>query len=54
LRERLEAILALPPERRAALGEAARRAVEHRWSWKVVAARLLSPRQLDGALQMRK
>jgi glycosyltransferase involved in cell wall biosynthesis len=42
LRERLEAILALPPERRAAVGEAARRAVERRWSWKVVAARLLS------------
>jgi glycosyltransferase involved in cell wall biosynthesis len=43
LRERLEAILALPAERRAALGEAARRAVEHRWSWKAIAARLLSP-----------
>ncbi|MFL5942182.1 MAG: glycosyltransferase family 4 protein [Gaiellaceae bacterium] len=43
LRERLAAILALPPERRTALGLAARRAVEHRWSWHVVAARLLSP-----------
>jgi glycosyltransferase involved in cell wall biosynthesis len=41
LRERLEAILALPVERREDLGLAARRAVENRWSWKVVAARLL-------------
>jgi glycosyltransferase involved in cell wall biosynthesis len=41
LRERLEAILALPRERREELGLAARRAVERRWSWKVVAARLL-------------
>jgi glycosyltransferase involved in cell wall biosynthesis len=41
LRERLAAILALPSERRAALGLAARRAVERRWSWKVVATRLL-------------
>ncbi|HET9115650.1 MAG TPA: glycosyltransferase family 4 protein [Gaiellaceae bacterium] len=41
LRERLEAILALPAERRTELGLAARRAVERRWSWKVVAARLL-------------
>jgi glycosyltransferase involved in cell wall biosynthesis len=43
LRERLEAILGLPAERRAALGEAARRTVERRWSWKAIAARLLSP-----------
>jgi glycosyltransferase involved in cell wall biosynthesis len=43
LRERLEAILALPAARRTELGQAARRAVERRWSWKVVAARLLSP-----------
>jgi glycosyltransferase involved in cell wall biosynthesis len=43
LRERLAAILALPAERRRELGLAARRAVERRWSWKVVAARLLSP-----------
>ena len=41
LRERLAAILALPVERRRELGLAARRAVEKRWSWKVVAARLL-------------
>jgi glycosyltransferase involved in cell wall biosynthesis len=43
LRERLAAVLALPAERREALGLAARRAVEQRWSWQVVAARLLSP-----------
>jgi glycosyltransferase involved in cell wall biosynthesis len=41
LRERLGAILALPAERRRELGLAARRAVERRWSWSVVAARLL-------------
>jgi glycosyltransferase involved in cell wall biosynthesis len=41
LRERLGSILALPPERRRELGLAARRAVERRWSWQVVAARLL-------------
>jgi glycosyltransferase involved in cell wall biosynthesis len=41
LRERLEAILALPAGRREELGQAARRAVERRWSWTVVAARLL-------------
>jgi glycosyltransferase involved in cell wall biosynthesis len=41
LRERLEAILALPAERREELGLAARRAVERRWSWRVVADRLL-------------
>jgi glycosyltransferase involved in cell wall biosynthesis len=43
LRERLTAILELPAERRRELGLAARRAVEVRWSWKVVAARLLAP-----------
>jgi glycosyltransferase involved in cell wall biosynthesis len=43
LRERLAAILALPPARRAELGLAARRAVEERWSWRIVADRLLSP-----------
>jgi glycosyltransferase involved in cell wall biosynthesis len=43
LRERLAAILALPVERRRELGLAARRAVEERWSWSVVAGRLLSP-----------
>jgi glycosyltransferase involved in cell wall biosynthesis len=41
LRERLAAILAFPPERRAELGLAARRAVEQRWSWSVVADKLL-------------
>ncbi|HZT94544.1 MAG TPA: glycosyltransferase family 4 protein [Gaiellaceae bacterium] len=41
LRERLGAILALPSERRRELGLAARRAVERRWSWRVIAARLL-------------
>jgi glycosyltransferase involved in cell wall biosynthesis len=41
LRDRLAEILALPAERRRELGLAARRAVEVRWSWKVVAARLL-------------
>jgi len=43
LRVRLAAILALPPERRAELGLAARLAVEEQWSWSVVAARLLEP-----------
>jgi len=42
LRDRLAAILTLPAERRRELGLAARRAVEARWSWKVVAARLLA------------
>ncbi len=41
LRERLAAILALPAGRRRELGLAARRAVEQRWSWTVVADRLL-------------
>ncbi|HEY2208108.1 MAG TPA: glycosyltransferase family 4 protein [Gaiellaceae bacterium] len=41
LRERLAAILALPGEHRHELGLAARRAVERRWSWSVVAGRLL-------------
>jgi len=41
LRERLAAILAMPADRRRELGVAARRAVEQRWSWSVVAARLL-------------
>jgi glycosyltransferase involved in cell wall biosynthesis len=41
LHERLAAILALSAERRRELGLAARRAVERRWSWTVVAARLL-------------
>jgi glycosyltransferase involved in cell wall biosynthesis len=42
VRERLAAILALPADRRGELGLAARRAVERRWSWHVVAARLLA------------
>jgi glycosyltransferase involved in cell wall biosynthesis len=42
LRERLAAILAVPAERRRELGLAARRAVEHRWSWRVVAEQLLA------------
>jgi glycosyltransferase involved in cell wall biosynthesis len=42
LRERLAAILALPAARRRELGLAARRAVERRWSWSVIAARLLA------------
>jgi glycosyltransferase involved in cell wall biosynthesis len=41
LRERLAAILMLPEGRRRELGLAARRAVEQRWSWTVVADRLL-------------
>jgi glycosyltransferase involved in cell wall biosynthesis len=45
LRDRLAAILALPPERRRELGLAARRAVERRWSWQVVADRLLQKRK---------
>jgi len=44
LRERIAQVLALPPARRAELGLAARRAVEQRWSWSVVASRLLEPR----------
>ncbi len=42
LHDRLAAILALPAERRAELGLAARRAVERRWSWRVVAEKLLA------------
>lgn len=42
LRERLAAILALPENRRRALGLAARQAVADHWSWRVVAARLLA------------
>ena len=42
LRERLAAILALPDDRRWALGLAARQAVADHWSWSVVAARLLA------------
>jgi glycosyltransferase involved in cell wall biosynthesis len=41
LRDRLAAVLALPHGRRRELGLAGRRAVERRWSWSVVASRLL-------------
>ena len=41
LHDRLAAILGMPEERRHELGFAARRAVEGRWSWSVVAERLL-------------
>ena len=41
LRERIAQVLALPPDRLAELGLAARRAVEERWSWSVVAQQLL-------------
>jgi glycosyltransferase involved in cell wall biosynthesis len=43
LRARLTRLLALPAEDRAALRAAARSAVEARWSWASVAARLLEP-----------
>ena len=42
LRKRLAEILALPAERRRELGLAARRAVEGRWSWRVIAEQLLA------------
>jgi glycosyltransferase involved in cell wall biosynthesis len=43
LRDKLAALLALPAEERAALGDAARRAAVTRWSWASVAERLLAP-----------
>jgi len=43
LRDKLAALLALPEDERAALGEAARRAAVTRWSWASVAERLLAP-----------
>ncbi len=43
LRERLRELFALAPEERRALGAAARRAVERKWSWSRVADRLLEP-----------
>jgi glycosyltransferase involved in cell wall biosynthesis len=43
LRRKLQAILALPAADRLELRDAARRAVEQRWSWAGVAARLLAP-----------
>jgi glycosyltransferase involved in cell wall biosynthesis len=42
LRERVQAILALPADERAALREAARRAAVERWSWTSVARRILA------------
>jgi glycosyltransferase involved in cell wall biosynthesis len=45
LASRLRDLLALPPQRRVALGGAARRAAEERWSWATVARRLLEPFQ---------
>jgi len=43
LREKLRELIALPAADRDALSAAARRAVEERWSWSSVAARLLEP-----------
>jgi glycosyltransferase involved in cell wall biosynthesis len=43
LRDKLAALLALPDDQRAKLGEAARRAAVSRWSWASVAERLLAP-----------
>ena len=45
LREKLRSLLALPPEERAALGAAARRAATARWSWSHVSELLLDPFQ---------
>jgi glycosyltransferase involved in cell wall biosynthesis len=42
LHERLRELLELPQEERRALGLAARRAVERRWSWARIAERLLA------------
>jgi glycosyltransferase involved in cell wall biosynthesis len=43
--DKLHDLLALPPERRRELGEAARRIAAQKWSWAGVAARLLAPFQ---------
>src|SRR5438477_2961713 len=43
LRDRLRELFALPDVERRALGAAARRAVERKWSWPAVAERLLEP-----------
>ena len=43
LADKLDALLALPPAERKALGAAARRATVARWSWAGVAERLLEP-----------
>jgi glycosyltransferase involved in cell wall biosynthesis len=41
LREKLSTLLALPPDARSEVSEAARRAAVERWSWATIAARLL-------------
>jgi glycosyltransferase involved in cell wall biosynthesis len=43
LADKLRQLLALAPEERAELGQAARRAAERLWSWTSVADRLLEP-----------
>jgi glycosyltransferase involved in cell wall biosynthesis len=43
LADKLVELIALPAEKRRALGEAARRVTEQRWSWAGVAERLLAP-----------
>jgi glycosyltransferase involved in cell wall biosynthesis len=45
LQEKLHELLALPAEERQQLGAAARRVAVERWSWEVVALRLLEPFQ---------
>jgi glycosyltransferase involved in cell wall biosynthesis len=45
LADKLHELLALPAEKRRALGDAARRVAEQRWSWAGVAERLLAPFQ---------
>jgi glycosyltransferase involved in cell wall biosynthesis len=46
LAQKLNELLALPPERRAQLARAARLAATKRWSWRGVAERLLEPLQI--------
>ncbi|MFY9578830.1 MAG: glycosyltransferase family 4 protein [Gaiellaceae bacterium] len=46
LADKLNALLALAPDERRALGQAARRAAVNRWSWQSVATRLLAPLQI--------
>jgi glycosyltransferase involved in cell wall biosynthesis len=41
LGEKLSALLALPPDARSEVSEAARRAAVERWSWATIASRLL-------------
>jgi glycosyltransferase involved in cell wall biosynthesis len=43
LADKLHELLALPAEKRRALGDAARRVAEQKWSWAGVAERLLAP-----------